>query len=415
MNNRSFFISVLTVFIQYYDYHLYGFLAAKIADHFFPADDTIIKLLNTYLIMTVAMMAKPIGAVILGKIGDIKGRSDSFALSLVGTASASFVLFICPSYEEIGYLAVILLLASRMVISACVSSGSDGVRIFIYENIAKDRQCYGIGVTTLFTQAGTLVGSVVAFIVTLDIMPDNAWKFSFLFGSIMASIAIFLMKTSNFQDISKPSERTNFEEFRNIPLRRIIVSNFKLFFTCLALAGAIGSTNQFTIIFFGTYCYKVLNLIDKSTMKTYVIAAIMLYMVFSVIGGILADKFGRFKVAILGLSICIIFTSIQIYVIINDTLSPILYLLMTSSLPLITMPSAAIIKASIPAEVRYRIFSLSHAIGSILISAPTAYISTLLFHKTNIAWMPFLYFIMSLALIFYSLLILNNKKLSSVN
>lgn len=409
MNRKAFLISVLTVFVQYYDYHLYGFLAAKIADHFFPADDAVIKLLNTYLIMTVAMAAKPIGAVIFGKIGDIKGRSNSFSLSLVGTTTASFILFLCPSYEKIGYLAVALLLVARMVISACVSSGSDGVRIFIYENIAKERQCYGIGVTTLFTQAGTLVGSIAAFITTLDMLPESAWKFSFLFGSLMASGVIILMKFSNLQDNYKINEKPKFEEFRNIPLTRIIKSNIKLFLTCLALAGSIGSTNQFTVIFFGTYCYKVLNIIDKSLMKTYIIIGIILYMIFSVVGGILADKFGRFRVAFLGLIVCISFSLMQASSLSNNTVSPVLYLLISASLPLITMPSAAILKESIPIEVRYRIFSLSHAIGSILISAPTAYISTLLFYETNLPWIPFIYFISALLTISFTLTILRHK------
>ena len=129
MTKTNFIISVLTVFVQYYDYHLFGFMAANISTYFFPADEVIIQLLNTYLIMSIAMLAKPIGSIVLGKIGDLKGRSNSFKISLIGTAIASFVLFATPSYQQIGWLACASLLICRMAICTFVTGGSDGVRI----------------------------------------------------------------------------------------------------------------------------------------------------------------------------------------------------------------------------------------------------------------------------------------------
>ena len=126
--------------MQYYDYHLFGFLAANIAVHFFPTDQIITQLLKTYFIMGVAMLAKPIGAIILGKIGDRRSRSTSFKISLFGTAIASFVLFMTPSYGDIGILSAFILLLCRMSICAFVSSGSDGVRLYIFEHIGTTKR-----------------------------------------------------------------------------------------------------------------------------------------------------------------------------------------------------------------------------------------------------------------------------------
>ncbi len=409
MTKKSFVISILTVFVQYYDYHLFGFLAANIATHFFPADDITIQLLNTYFLMAIAMVAKPLGAVIFGKIGDTRGRSNSFKISLIGTAIASTILFAIPSYEAIGLFSAFLLLLCRMAICAFVTSGSDGVRIYIYEHIDKSRQCLGVGITTLFTQAGSLTASLSAWFFTLNCLPEYSWRFAFLVGGILGLFVIIAMKVTNFSDVKHVKENPDFEEFRNLSLAKIIKSNWRLFLLCLILAGSIGSTNQFLIIFFGTYNFEILRTIDRSSMQSYISLAIIAYMIFSIVGGYLADKFGRYYVTVIA-SIVIIMLSILLCISLNQMiLNQYLFVAIAAVMPFITMSSAAILKQSIPIAIRYRLFSLSHAIGSVVLSAPTAFLSTLLYHKTNIVWLPIGYFITTIIIISLTLYHLNKR------
>jgi hypothetical protein len=82
-------------------------------------------------------------------------------------------------------------------------------------------------------------------------------------------------------------------------------------------------------------------------------------------------------------------------------------------MPFITMPSAAIFKESIPIAIRYRLFSFTHAIGSVIFSAPTAFITTFIYYKTNITWLPIVYFIGTIILILISIHYLN-KRISCV-
>lgn len=411
MNKRSFFISVFTVFVQYYDYHLYGFLAAKISLHFFPADDVVKRMLSTYLIMALAMIAKPIGSVLLGRIGDERGRSVSFSISLCGTALGSLILFLTPSFSSVGYAAILLLLAGRMLICASASSGSDGVRIFIYENVTKSRQCFGVGVTSVFTQAGTLLGALAAFATTLDALPEYAWKFSFLFGTIMASLLLLLLRLIEIDEDALKAKR-QMTEFRELSIKTAIMSNLKLFITCIFLAGAIGGTNQFIIIFFGTYCFEILQIVDRSLMKTYIAVAILVYMMFSIVAGFIADRIIRIKVVYFGVIGALIMSALLAASLSSAraSFSPALYFGITFFLPFITMPGAAIYKEAIPIEIRYRLFSLSHAIGSIFISAPTAFLSTLFFDLTDSPAAPIGYFISIIIIIGGCLVSLNKQR-----
>jgi MFS family permease len=403
LNRKSFIISVLTVFVQYYDYHLFGFLAAKIAINFFPAGETISQLLSTYLIMTLAMIAKPAGAIIFGKIGDIQGRSNSFSISLIGTAIASLIIFIVPSYEKIGILSAFILLIARMAICAFVSSGSDGVRLYVYEHLDKSRQCLGIGITTIFTQAGSLTASLSAWLFTLDILPGYSWRFAFLLGSLMGVGVLIVMRLSDFSDGLKVEVNPEFERFKEQSIAKIIKTNRKLFTLCLLLAGSIGSTTQFVIIFFGTFNFQILQTIDSSKMQNFISIAIFIYMVLSIISGYLADRFGRYPQAVIGAFCAVIFSMLQALELSRGLLNPAFYFLSVASLPFITMPAAAILKESIPVSIRYRLFSLSHAVGSIVISAPTAYICTLLYKKTNLPWLPISYFIVTILMISFAL------------
>ena len=409
LTKNNFILSALTVFTQYYDYHLFGFLATNIASHFFPAEESLTQLIYTYLIMVAAMIAKPVGAIILGKIGDIKGRSNSFKISLIGTAIASIFFFFTPGYESIGLLSCLFLLLYRIVICGFVSSGSDGVRIYIYEHMPKSKQCFGVGVTALFTQTGTLTASISAWFFTLNSFPEYSWKFAFLIGGFMGLAIVVTMQITNFADEVKVKDSLEFDKFKNSSIKELILQNWQLFFLCLVLAGCIGSVNQFLIIFFGTYSFEVLKIIDRSSMQIYTTIAILCYMIFGLISGYFADKFNRYQVASYGAITAIIFAILLMIKLYNLILIPWAYIAITIAVPFITIPAAAILKQSIPVTIRYRLFSLSHAIGSVFISAPTPLLLTFMYQQTNLMYLPIWYFILMILVISFVLYLLNKR------
>lgn len=409
MNKKTFAISLLTVFVQYYDYHLFGFLAANIAAHFFPDADVVIQLLNTYFLMAIAMVAKPLGAIIFGRIGDIVGRSTTFSISLTGTSIASFILFITPSNESIGLLSAFILLLCRMVICAFVSSGSDGVRIFVFEHIGKSKQSFGLGITTFFVLLGSLTASLSAALFTSNYFPNYSWKFAFLIGSLIGLLVIFIIKITNFKDEFAVKTLPQFDEYKDLSVGKIIKSHKTLFILCVLLAGSIGSTNQFILIFFGTYNFKLLGTAQQPEMQNYISISIALYMTFSVISGLIADKLGKYRVTLVATAIMLILTLAQCHYLANLELKPVLLFLTSMTLPFITIPGAVILTESIPTVFRYRLFSFSHAVGSMIISSPTAFISTYLYHISDVSWSPLVYFITTVLIISFTLYKLNKR------
>jgi MFS family permease len=298
-----------------------------------------------------------------------------------------------------------------MAICAFVSSGSDGVRLYIYENIRKDRQCLGIGITSFFTFSGTFIASISAAYFSSQDLEWYEWKYSFLIGAILGLAVIMLMKFMDYQDVHKVQTDSQYNEYKNIPLLRVIKINWKLFLYSMMAIGAIGATNQFLIIFFGTYCFKVLAINEQHAMQSIISKGVVLIMFSCLLAGYIADKFNRLTIALLAASILSVLTYYQGSYIEQGQVSACIFWISSFVLPFLHMPAAAIIKEAIPKVIRYRLFSFSHAIGSIIISAPTAFLATLVYHHSEVKFAPFIYFIFILFLLSLGLCLLYKKEI----
>lgn len=412
MKLKSFIVAALCAIVQYYDYHLFGFMAAKISKNFFNSADPVVQLLRTYMVMSIAVLAKPVGALILGRIGDIYGRFATIIISLMGTAIASLVIALTPSHEKIGIFSAMILLGARMCVAGLVSSGTDGIRIYIFERIGQKKQCLGNGIITFSTQIGSFLAALSAWFFTLDIMPPYSWRIAFIIGSILGFAVIIIRMNFVFDNDDENISDPEYELYKDQKTISIVLKNWKSFIACSVTAGCIGSTYQFLIIFFGTYNFEILKLVEHSKMKFYTSVSVVFYMVFAVIGGFCSDYFGRLKIVNLASFFLMIVSLSFSFLLSKNMFSVALYFLLAIILPFVTMPGLAFFKQSIPKVIRYRIFSLAHALGSIIISSPTAYLSTLIYYKTNITWVAMLYFISTIIMMFASINFLarNNAK-----
>ena len=389
-------------------------MASTIAKTFFADASSVKQLKSAYFVMFLGVMAKPIGALLLGRIGDIYGRSKAINLGLVGTALGSLVIAATPSHAEIGVLSAFILLIARMSVAGMVSPGTDGVRIFIYEQIGSKHKCFGNGLSTMSTMLGTFLASFSAWIFSGQDMPEYSWRIAFVIGSISGIILVAARNVLNVTDSVKDNNDVEYEKYKDIPTLRIIHKNFKLFVICAILAGCIGgSSGQFSLIFFGTYMFQILDLIDEPSMKYYTTIAVVLYMMFALVAGLCADYFGKVRVAITA-GILVLFTTIlNACFIWNGDLKIELYFAMNILLPFMTMPALASVKGALPMVIRYRMFSLAHACGSICLSGTMAVFCTYLYEKTLLSFMPFVYFSFIILLMMLSIYLLNSKNFLS--
>ena len=108
-------ISFIGNFLEHYDNALYGLLIPFLSIKFFPNQDFMLNLIYGYLVLTIGILIKPIGAFFLGRIGDTQGRKKALSLSFFGTALTTLSFCFLPTYQDIGILSPCLLIFLRLL------------------------------------------------------------------------------------------------------------------------------------------------------------------------------------------------------------------------------------------------------------------------------------------------------------
>lgn len=238
--NRSFFCAAMGTLIEYYDYAVLGTFLPIISTLFFQADSPYDALMKGYYALLIAMIARPLGGVFFGSIGDLFGRKRALLLSMYGIALATIAIGLIPSYQVIGVWAGILLILAKSIQIFCFGGEYNGAGIFVVEHMQKQQEALASSILTSFTLMGGLLATLVGVIITADAMPDWSWRLAFLFGGIIGLIGIYSRKSLIESPQFVPAE----------PEKHGLVNLFKLYPRQLIAGIAVGgfSTIPFTTV-----------------------------------------------------------------------------------------------------------------------------------------------------------------------
>ena len=184
--------------MEWYDFGVFGFLAGSLALNFFPKDDPRTSLLNTFLIFGVGLVFRQSGGVVIGRMGDRRGRKPALVLTILLMAVGTVLIGVLPTYSSIGVMAPVLLLLARLLqgFSTCGEWG--GATAFMAEWSMEGRR----GLYTSFQQmsvaGGSLLGVGLAALLTsllgADAINDWGWRIPFLLGGLFGPIGLWLRR-----------------------------------------------------------------------------------------------------------------------------------------------------------------------------------------------------------------------------
>ncbi|CAM5761575.1 MFS transporter [Bosea minatitlanensis] len=184
--------------LEYYDFVVYAFLASTIATKFFPSENEVAALLASFAAFGVGFLARPLGGAIIGRIGDKRGRKIALLITIFGMAVGTVGIGILPSYQSIGILAPILLVAMRLIQGLAAGGEWGGATAFIIESAPEGRRGLfgGIGQASIASASllGSLVVAIVAGIFTPEQMNDWAWRVPFLLGAILVPVGFYMRR-----------------------------------------------------------------------------------------------------------------------------------------------------------------------------------------------------------------------------
>ncbi len=190
--------AVMGNLLEWYDFAIYGYLATIVARNFFPKGDEMTALLSTFATFGVGFVVRPLGGILIGRLGDVRGRKTALMLTIFMMAFGTVLIGLIPTYDSIGLWAPALLVAARLVQGFAAGGEWGGSTAFIVEWAPKAKR----GLYGSFQQsslaAGLLLGSGIAALFSTVLTPQDmeswGWRIPFLLGGILAPVGIYMRR-----------------------------------------------------------------------------------------------------------------------------------------------------------------------------------------------------------------------------
>src|SRR5438477_10595546 len=147
--------------IEWYDFYIFGSLAAILSVKFFEKTNPVAALLSTIALFTAGFLIRPLGAFLFGWLGDRVGRKYTFLITLSGMGLGTGAIGLIPSFQSIGITAAFLLFALRMIQGLCLGGEYGGAITYVAEHVADERRGYYTG----WLQTSPTLGIVVSMAV----------------------------------------------------------------------------------------------------------------------------------------------------------------------------------------------------------------------------------------------------------
>jgi MHS family proline/betaine transporter-like MFS transporter len=386
---RVFLSALLGNIVEYYDYALYGYTAALLAQHFFPQDVASVGLLKTFAVYATGALFKPLGAIIFGTLGDKWGRTAALRVNMMGIAIPTLVVGLLPGYHEWGIYATLCLLLCRIAQGIFIAGETDGVRIFIYEHVSPKYACFANGLVWASATTGIYFAAFAAAMMMKDGMPDWAWRVPFIVGGFLG-LGVYVLRQSLVETPAFLAHKK--ETPTHTPLWTAIKNNKSGLCFVILLYAAVGGTYHFYMIFWGTYLYKILGVFTAAQGTYYISMAILLYTIAAPFFGFCADRVGvkRFLSFSLLSVFCLI--ALNAWALQANHMGLPVMLLTSLGLSAFHAPAYVFLMQRFQVGERYRCVSLGHNISSALFSQSAPFIGTLIWTYTKTPSAPLFYF-----------------------
>lgn len=294
--------------LEWYDFAIFSFLAALIAQIFFPSSNKFLGLFATFFIFASGFIVRPIGAILLGNYGDRYGRKKSLSLSILLMTSATLGIGLIPSYATIGLFAPLLLLALRLLQGFSVGAEYSGAITYLAETSLPNRRSFNTSFSLLGTILGSILGGLLCGFITLWLSEKNmlayGWRIPFLLGFPLGYLGYYLRKkaweTPEFIKIAKASAILKY------PFFTLLKQNRKALLLTFLLFAPGNLLIYLFIVYFPTKLYHlhVMSLTKMLYTNTFNLTLEALLVI--VIGWI-GDKVGLIKPIKWGLTLLLLF------------------------------------------------------------------------------------------------------------
>ncbi len=360
--------------IEWYDFYIFGSLAALLSVKFFAAGASGSALIKTVGTFTAGFLIRPFGAFVFGRVGDLVGRKYTFLVTLSGMGLSTALIGVVPSYARIGVTAGILLLVLRLIQGLCLGGEYGGAITYVAEHAPDDKRGYYTGWLQTSPTLGIVV-SLVVIIVTRQLLGTEAfnawgWRVPFLLSLLMVAIAIYirlqLQETPIFQAIKAKGQTSANpwrEAFWSQNVRYVLIAS-----VVVIGEGVVWYSGQFWALYFIQQVQK------PDVLHPAVITGVALLLATPtlILFGWLSDKIGRKPIILTGFLLAAV-TYYPLYTALGKAADPantnyplaiLIVAIMVSYVGMVYGPIGAFLAEYFPARIRYSSVSVPYHIGN---------------------------------------------------
>jgi MHS family proline/betaine transporter-like MFS transporter len=380
--------------LEWYDFALYGYFAPVFAAMFFPSEQPSVSLLSAFGVFAIGFLARPLGALLFGYIGDTLGRREALAWSVILMAIPTVVVGLLPAYATIGIAAPLLLTCCRFLQGLSVGGEFTGSVTFLVEHASPSQQGY-IGSWAGFSaQMGALLGSGVGALVASNLTEEAlhrwGWRIPFLLGSLIAFVGWYLR--------TRIPESPAFEQVRHAgalsatPILEVFTHQRVAVAKVIGLVWLHGVGFYLLYVYLTTYLSSVTT-VPLGTVLTMNTACMLLLTVLIPLMGHLSDRVGQTPLLLIGAAGLAI-SAYPSFVWLTSGDLPLVwaaYVWLTVLMACYLGPFFAVVVTLFPIAQRYTGLSAGYNIAAALFGGTAPLVATLLIEWSGNTLSPSLY------------------------
>lgn len=356
------------VVIEWYDFMIYGLLATTLQKVFYPTSDSAVGLILTFATFAIGYLARPIGGLVLGRLGDTKGRKYALVLSTTLMLVPLFVITILPGYDQIGLLAPLLLTLCRLMQGFSVGGEYTGALTALSESADSSQRGRSVSLGLATAMGGNLLASLVVFLTTViwgsAALEAGTWRIPYAIGFILAVISIYLQRkmheTESFEAAQQAGDTGS-------PLRQLIRVYPMATFLMFALACWSGITVYTLISWLPSYLETVVGFSDaQADVSSAFISVVYILAVMPL--ALLGDRIGRRRIMFVMVGAYIVLAVPAFLILHNGVVA-----LIALSMAVLAIMQASVdstttteMTALVPTRVRYTGLAITYSLGMIV-------------------------------------------------
>ena len=304
------FASSLGTVFEWYDFYLYGSLAAIIAKQFFSGLDEGSAFIFALLAFAAGFIVRPFGALVFGRLGDMIGRKYTFLVTILIMGLSTFIVGILPTYASIGVAAPVILICLRLLQGLALGGEYGGAATYVAEHAPDGKR----GAYTSWIQTTATLGLFLSLMVILGTrtaigeaaFADWGWRVPFIVSILLLGVSVYIRLSMNESPAfakmkaegktSKAPLSESFGQWKNLKI--VLLALFGL----TAGQAVVWYSGQFYALFFLTQSLKV----DGATANIMVAVSLIIGTPFFILFGAWSDKIGRKPIIMAGCLLAVV-------------------------------------------------------------------------------------------------------------